>query len=178
MSKLSWFFLKNRPTPASFSIIFGRFKQTIQFYNKSMWKMSCPSRIWCRDSNPWPLEHESPPITTRPGLPFMIIMFIFVIFKPQKWQQECPWHLTKSLKVQNDALDANSQSCNLRNWNISHVNMSPFKSNVDVTFPATNVRMKFCLRAVEIAVNIMLERLFLFKCKNSSLNAHVTFRRI
>ena len=29
----------------------------------------CPSSIWCLDSNPRPLEHESPAITTRPGLP-------------------------------------------------------------------------------------------------------------
>ena len=28
----------------------------------------CPSSIWCQDSNSQPLEHESPPITTRPGL--------------------------------------------------------------------------------------------------------------
>ena len=31
--------------------------------------MSTPSSIRCRDSNPWSLERESPPITTRPGLP-------------------------------------------------------------------------------------------------------------
>ena len=31
--------------------------------------MSCPSSIWRQDSNSQPLEHESPPITTRPGLP-------------------------------------------------------------------------------------------------------------
>ena len=31
--------------------------------------MSCPSSIRCRDSNPRPFERESPPITTRPGLP-------------------------------------------------------------------------------------------------------------
>ena len=37
-------------------------------YNKSMWKMSCPSSIRHRDSNPRPLEHGSSPITTRPGL--------------------------------------------------------------------------------------------------------------
>ena len=30
--------------------------------------MSCPSSIWCRDSNSQPLEHECPPITTRLGL--------------------------------------------------------------------------------------------------------------
>ena len=29
----------------------------------------CPSSIRCRDSNPRPFKHESPPITTRPGLP-------------------------------------------------------------------------------------------------------------
>ena len=28
----------------------------------------CPSSIWCQDSNPRPFEHESSPITTRPGL--------------------------------------------------------------------------------------------------------------
>ena len=39
------------------------------FNNKSMWKMSnCPSSIRHRDLNPWPLGHESSPITTRPGL--------------------------------------------------------------------------------------------------------------
>ena len=31
--------------------------------------MSCPSSIRHWDSNPRPLERESPPITTRPGLP-------------------------------------------------------------------------------------------------------------
>ena len=28
----------------------------------------CPTSIQCRDLNPWSLEHESPPITTSPGL--------------------------------------------------------------------------------------------------------------
>ena len=32
----------------------------------------CPFSIQCRDSNPWPLERESLPITTRPGLPPII----------------------------------------------------------------------------------------------------------
>ena len=31
--------------------------------------MSCPSSIRRQDSNPQPLERESPLITTRPGLP-------------------------------------------------------------------------------------------------------------
>ena len=40
-------------------------KKQYNFYNNSM----CPSSIWHRDSNPQPFEHESSPITTRPGLP-------------------------------------------------------------------------------------------------------------
>ena len=46
-------------------------------------KMSCPSSIQCRDSNPWPLEHESAPITTRPGLPpkfFILVIICFLHF--------------------------------------------------------------------------------------------------
>ena len=39
-------------------------------------KMSWPSIIWHWDSNSQPLECESPPITTRPGLPHPILMFM------------------------------------------------------------------------------------------------------
>ena len=55
------------PTPASFLFIFGLFKQTLQFLQQINVK-KCPSSIRCRDLNPQPLEHESRPITTRPGL--------------------------------------------------------------------------------------------------------------
>ena len=42
----------------------------------------CPSSIWCWDSNPQPLEFESPPITTRPGIP------IFALFvRKNIWDQ-------------------------------------------------------------------------------------------
>ena len=34
----------------------------------------CPSSIQCWDSNPRPLGRESPPITTRPGLPSKFIL--------------------------------------------------------------------------------------------------------
>ena len=44
------------------------FKQTLHFFTTNKCE-KYPSSIWCRDSNQWPLEHESPPITTRPGLP-------------------------------------------------------------------------------------------------------------
>ena len=38
----------------------------------------CPSSIQCRDSNSRLLEHESPPITTRPGLLSSVIIIIIV----------------------------------------------------------------------------------------------------
>ena len=38
--------------------------------------MSCPSSIRRRDSNPRSLERESPPITTRPGLPAYCIVYL------------------------------------------------------------------------------------------------------
>ena len=59
---------KNRPTPASFLFIFGLFNQTLQFLQQ-IYVKKCPSSIRYRDLNPWPSERESPPITTRPGLP-------------------------------------------------------------------------------------------------------------
>ena len=78
---LDWvFFQKNRPTPASFSFIFGLIKQTLQFLQQiSMWK-KCPSSIRCRDLNPRPLGCESFPITTRPGLPprFGFSCFVYI----------------------------------------------------------------------------------------------------
>ena len=58
----------NGPTPATFSFIFVFSNTHYNFYTKCIWK-KCPSSKHCRDSNSWPLEHESPPITTRPGHP-------------------------------------------------------------------------------------------------------------
>ena len=44
-------------------------------------KMSFSSSVWCQDSNPWPFENESSPITTRPGLslllPYMTLTCLF-----------------------------------------------------------------------------------------------------
>ena len=61
------FFKKKWDNPGLFFVFFGLFKQTIQFYNKNICE-KCPSSIRCRDLNPQSLEHESLPITTRPGL--------------------------------------------------------------------------------------------------------------
>ena len=40
------------------------------FYNKLMWK-NYPSSMQCCDLNPQSLDHESYPMTTRPGLPHL-----------------------------------------------------------------------------------------------------------
>ena len=44
---------------------FGLFKETLQFFTRNYCE-NCPSSIQCWDLNPWPLEHEYQPITTRP----------------------------------------------------------------------------------------------------------------
>ena len=60
-------FSKNGPTLASFSFIFVFSNTHYKFYNNRYVK-KCPSSIRCRDLKSRPLEYESPPITTRPGL--------------------------------------------------------------------------------------------------------------
>ena len=68
------FFLKKWDKPGLFFIYFQSFQtnKTIFSTNQCV-KISCPSSIRCRDSNQRPSEHESPPITTRPGLPPKLI---------------------------------------------------------------------------------------------------------
>ena len=54
--------------PGLFFIYFHFFKNTLQVLQQINVKI-CPSSILCQDSNSQPLERESPPMTTRPGLP-------------------------------------------------------------------------------------------------------------
>ena len=49
--------------------LFSSFQTNITNFTTNMYVKKCPSSIRCRDSNSRPLEHEPPPITTRPGLP-------------------------------------------------------------------------------------------------------------
>ena len=70
--------LKNGPTPASFSFIFGLSNKHYKFLQQ-IYVKKCPSSIWCWDSNPRPSGHESPPITTRPGLPPSLILQQFIL---------------------------------------------------------------------------------------------------
>ena len=72
-------FLKKWANPGLFFVYFESFQtnNTIFTINKCE-KMSCPSTIW-RNSNPRSSEHESPPITTRPGLPPYLITLLGLI---------------------------------------------------------------------------------------------------
>ena len=58
----------NLANPSLFFHLFSSLQTHITIFTANKCE-KCPSRIWCRDSNLRPLEHESPPITTRPGLP-------------------------------------------------------------------------------------------------------------
>ena len=66
-SPMTFFKKMGQPQPL-FRFIFGLFKQTLQFLQQ-IYVKKCPSSKWCWESNPWPLDRESLPITTRPGLP-------------------------------------------------------------------------------------------------------------
>ena len=68
---LFFVFYKKWANPASFSFYFKLFKHTLQFFTTNKYVRKCSSSIWCQDSNSRPLKHESPPITTRPGLIFI-----------------------------------------------------------------------------------------------------------
>ena len=73
------FLFKSGPSLASFCL-FSSFQTNISIFITKKCEKS-PSSIWWWDSNPWPLEHESPPITTRPGLPPLTIFLWTVVIE-------------------------------------------------------------------------------------------------
>ena len=75
-----YLFHKKWSNPGLFFVfILGLFKQTIQFL-KQITVKNGPSSILRRDSNPQPLNHESSPITTIPGLPAVIVS-VWIFFR-------------------------------------------------------------------------------------------------
>ena len=82
-------FKKNWPTPASFIIYLLYFQTSIiPIFTTNTWE-KCPSSIQCRDLNPRPSEHDTPPITTRPGLP------------PLRFLSSIPFDVESKMKVYN-----------------------------------------------------------------------------
>ena len=69
VSEVGSFFKKKMGQPGLFFIYFRSFSNKHQYNFTTINVKKCPSSIRHRDSNPRPSECESPPITTRPGLP-------------------------------------------------------------------------------------------------------------
>ena len=78
MSRIKAFL--NGLTPASLIVYFQSFQTNIITNFTANICEKYPSSIWCRDSNPRLLEHESPPITTRPGLPPLPLFLGIILF--------------------------------------------------------------------------------------------------
>ena len=72
---MSFFLKMGKPRPLFHLFLYFQTNNTTFATNKCE---KCPSSIRCRDSNSQPLASESPPITTRPGLPpFLMSSFTF-----------------------------------------------------------------------------------------------------
>ena len=95
-------FFKNEQTPASFIIYFRSFQTNSTTILQQIPCEKCPFSIQCQDLNPWLLEHESPPITTRPGLPpikFDIFATIDVELRLTIFNKGPNWYLAFSSPV-------------------------------------------------------------------------------
>ena len=71
----SFCFFKKWAIPGLFFVYFRSFQTNINTILQQTNVKKCPSSIRRWDSNPWPSDHESPPITTRPGLPPIVFVF-------------------------------------------------------------------------------------------------------
>ena len=79
--------IKKWSNPGLFFIYFRSLQTNITIFTTNQCeKMSCPSSIRRQDSNPRPLERESLPITTRPGLLFLIIAFQIMKLDQFVWE--------------------------------------------------------------------------------------------
>ena len=83
---LNFSFFKKQAIPTSFPFVFDSSNKHYNFTANKCEK--CPSTIWCWDSNPRPSEYESPPITTRPGLPPNRFDNVQCSFSLSKWQMQ------------------------------------------------------------------------------------------
>ena len=68
-----------QPRPLFF--MYATFQTHITNFTTNRYVEKCPSSIWCWDLNSRPLKHESPPITTRPGLLPLIHLTVNAIMK-------------------------------------------------------------------------------------------------
>ena len=71
-----------------FFIYFHLFQTNIAIFTANICE-KCLSSLRCWDSNSQPLEHQSPPITTRPGLPPFQIFVNFSLHRKQQILIHC-----------------------------------------------------------------------------------------
>ena len=85
--------------------LFSSFQTNTTFFT-TIYMKKCPSSLRCWDLNPQPSAHESPPITTRPGLPLSILRHhVLILSTPSKlsctifWGKKCffKWAISFSL---------------------------------------------------------------------------------
>ena len=74
--KVTDFFLNKWANPGLFFVYFLSFQTNIITICTKIRCEKCPNRIQCQDSNQQPLECESLPITTIPGLPPITDFFL------------------------------------------------------------------------------------------------------
>ena len=70
-----FFFLKKMGQPQPLFCLNLSFQTNITILTTKKCK-KCQSSIQCQDSNSQPSDYESPPLTTRPGLPPFIIFIL------------------------------------------------------------------------------------------------------
>ena len=81
-------------------IYFCLFKHTLQSFTTNICE-KCSSSIECQNLNSRPLEHESPPITTRPRLPAHNFSIILLLISAHNLEHGVMWPFLKgSQRVQ------------------------------------------------------------------------------
>ena len=70
------FIIIKRANPGNFFVYIGPFQANNTIFTTNQCE-KCPSSIQCWDLNPHPFEHESSPITSRPGLPPSNVITLF-----------------------------------------------------------------------------------------------------
>ena len=82
----------NGPTRPLFHL-FSSFQIHITNFTTIRYVKKCPSSIWCQDSNSWPLEYESPPMTARPVVPpfHFVMLYKFKMLIQMSCLCKCSW---------------------------------------------------------------------------------------
>ena len=99
-----WFWYQEFFLASPLFRLFLSLQTHITNFTTNTYVKKCPSSIRCWDSNSWPLEHESPPITTRPGL---LPLVLGVKFHKRCSRCSLSCSIWKSLNLSRKASNAN-----------------------------------------------------------------------